>query len=503
MSSIKRTTTLLFALRLISMALSVMSVILSAKFFGVSIERDSWILALSIITTISLALWGPLNETFRTKFVYIREMEGSLAVQDKVASLIGIIIWITVSISVLMGVCADFIANIMLNADTPKDTFVKLFIIIIPTLLISQLSKISTSILNAYEVYYIPEYISMVSSVAGLIIIWSLSPYIGIYSMVVSTYVGAFLLLAAVVYILNCKHINIWYRIFHIKRQEAWPFIIFSLPFFFPYLIAQFNFIVEKYLAGILGAGMVSTLDYSRQFTNQVQSVLLSVLTTIMVPMLSKAIANKKTEECSFIITENLQICFLILTLALSLLIGASSPLCDFFFNRGKVTPDELQLIISLTRYFGIAFIGVFFYIFWGLVLLSSGKNKYYATIGVFAQIIVAFLNIVLINIYSSLYVFPLTFGVAHFICGTIMFVRYGLITNSIILQQLRGLFAVLFTSIVLLVINMIIHYQQSLIMLLFDGCCLLFLLPISATIIGFNVKVKVLKIRLRFFPNK
>ena len=75
--SLKKTTLYLFILRLVRMVITVVTVTFSAKYFGVSMEKDMWVLTLTLITTITSAVWGPLNEVFRTKFVFIREQEGA------------------------------------------------------------------------------------------------------------------------------------------------------------------------------------------------------------------------------------------------------------------------------------------------------------------------------------------------------------------------------------------------------------------------------------------
>ena len=40
-----------------------------ANFFGVSKEKDVWLVAYTLIISIDLAIWGPLNDIFRTKFI--------------------------------------------------------------------------------------------------------------------------------------------------------------------------------------------------------------------------------------------------------------------------------------------------------------------------------------------------------------------------------------------------------------------------------------------------
>lgn len=55
-SNIKKITSILFILRILRMSMSVVTLIFSAKYFGVSIERDVWILATTFLVTICSAV---------------------------------------------------------------------------------------------------------------------------------------------------------------------------------------------------------------------------------------------------------------------------------------------------------------------------------------------------------------------------------------------------------------------------------------------------------------
>ena len=39
-------------------------------------EKDMWVLVTTFLLTVGTAIWGPINETFRAKFVFIKEQEG-------------------------------------------------------------------------------------------------------------------------------------------------------------------------------------------------------------------------------------------------------------------------------------------------------------------------------------------------------------------------------------------------------------------------------------------
>ena len=65
-------------------------------------ERDVWLLVLAFITTINLAVWGPINETFRTKFIFLREKEGEVEALRRTASLLSFIVLGTILVSLVI-----------------------------------------------------------------------------------------------------------------------------------------------------------------------------------------------------------------------------------------------------------------------------------------------------------------------------------------------------------------------------------------------------------------
>lgn len=423
MKSIAKTTIVLFMVRLASMLISMVSVIVIAKFFGVSVERDCWILALTLTTTIVQALWGPLNETFRTKFVFIREKEGIEKAVSMTASLIGVIFVCTSLVSAIIWVFSEQIVSFLIG-NIPSDStgiFNILLISLIPSIVLTEFSKITTSILNALDIFYLPEIIGLFTGVFNLILVISLAPYIGIQSLVFSTYVSIVLLLAVEIYYLRKKNVHVWSKLLCFNIRDAAPFIIFSIPFFFPYLVGQINGILEKYIAALIGQGAVSSLDYSNQFIRVLQAILSGILTTVMVPMLAKAFAEKEISRFSGIFKDNLKICMLILIMTCGVLIGAANPICHFFFFRGKVDIEQLNVIIQLTRLYSLSFFGVFLYLIFGYSLLSFGKGRIYALLGVMTQIGIILLYLLGYSLTQSLYVFPIAVGLCHFFAALIM----------------------------------------------------------------------------------
>lgn len=492
MAGIKKITAILFILRVVGMLISIISVTITAKFFGVSADKDCWVLALAVTTTILQAVWGPLNEIFRAKFVFIRENEGFEKALSMTSSLIGFIFTVTILLGIMLLLFSQEISTYIIGNIPPESssTFYVLLVAMIPTLLLTELTRISSSILNAFDIFYIPEIVGFFTSTLHIFLILILAPVMGIYSLVVSTYISTFTLLIVDIYYLQKNSINIWGKLFKFKWCEASPFLLFALPFFFPYFVGQINGLSEKYIAGLLGQGAISSLDYANQFTKILQSVLSGVLTTVMVPMLAKAFSNNETSEFSSIMKENMKVCMLIMIGVCGFLIGAAEPLCRFFFFRGKVSIEQLDVIIALTRAYGLFFIGIFLYIVFGCAMLSSNRGKLYASIGVFTQILVTVLYIIGYTFINSLYVFPISAGVAHFIAAVIMMYYTNEVRSWMLIRYIALGFTILLTiSVLVYILNMFLYSELAIIQLILNGVIVVVLMVIATLPLGYDMK--------------
>ena len=190
--NVKKVSIYLFGLRLIRTAVSIITVSLSAKYFGIGMERDVWLLVLAFITTINLAVWGPINETFRTKFIFLREKEGEVEALRRTASLLSFIVLGTILVSLVILLFPEQLMAVIAPSVSGEGTqlFVKMLYFLVPTFLINQLVTIGTSILNAYESFYVPEIVNFFSGILNVLCLLLLAPVIGINSLVVSIYLS-------------------------------------------------------------------------------------------------------------------------------------------------------------------------------------------------------------------------------------------------------------------------------------------------------------------------
>lgn len=495
-----KVTLYLFILKLFRMSLSIVTLPLTAKYFGVSFERDAWILTITFFSSIGLAFWGPIDETFRTKFVFLKETEGEKVALSKAISLVGFTIIGTLIISTIIYIFSSDISFYLnpLNNDKKIFLIISLILLMTPTLLINQITSIGVSVLNAYDVFYLPEIAGTIASICNLVFIVFLAPLIGIYSLVISQYISILLLLVIVIYYLKKQNLQV--RTFWIINWvDVKVFLFFALPFFLPYFAGQVNSFAEKWLSNTLGNGKVSTLDYARQFSMILQAIISSVLTTVMVPMLAKSYAKKDLNGFMDIIKHNITTIFVIMCLTVPILIGGSKPLSNFFFGQGKVTLYQLEEIANLISLYGFSLVGVILYLVFGLILLASNKGKKYAFWGVLAQVIVLFFNIFFIKNFN-VYVFPISLGIGHFLTACIL--SYYVELNDkweVYLQIVKNIFVLLIISSILYLINLVPITNFNLLQLAFNGMILMILIALFSFFLDINILVYSKKIISKF----
>lgn len=233
--NLKNTSLYLLVFRFIKITLSIFILTLSAKYFGVSVNMDIWIIVTSVISTINLSLWGPVNETFRAKFVFLKEQEGENSALLKTRSLLLFIIFVTLVCSLLLAFFSKSLIPLLASSlvGNQKEVFVSVMLFMIPSFIINEVTSIGISVLNAYNVFYMPEVMGIVSSVLNLFCIILLAPHIGIKSLIIAQYFSSFILVFFILYYFKKSKIKIFIYGFKFKYEHIKPFIYFSLPFFF------------------------------------------------------------------------------------------------------------------------------------------------------------------------------------------------------------------------------------------------------------------------------
>jgi putative peptidoglycan lipid II flippase len=423
---LRKKAALIFFLRFVRLAFAVFNLSLSAKYFGISFQRDVWLLSLNSMIIFDMAIWGPLNETFRAKFLFIKEEEGEEQALKKARAVLLFTNVITLLLVALLVIFTSPLSSVIAPGYQQDQLNGLIFMIRIlaPSLLISQITRLMISLLNSYNSFIIPEVSAVFAQVITLVLIVSLTPSIGILSLAISYYAGLFLLLILLAIQISKKKIDLLKNLFQIKLTAVKPFIFFALPFFFPYFAGQLSLIVEKALASSLSVGTLSILDYARKFSDIPLEVLLGVFITMLVPVLSLQFAQNKMQVFLLEFKKMYQFGFLIIIVIVGMLSACPHAFVNILYKKGSISEASLSQISDMTMFYSWAAVSTFLYQIFGAALLSSKNGKTYAFYGVIAQLLTISINLLFYKILS-IYVFPFSFLFAHLVSAGLMAYKF------------------------------------------------------------------------------
>ncbi len=456
----RKTAILLFVVRFLKLFISILTLSVSAKYFGVGMDREVWLLSFNFITVLNLAICGSLNETFRARFIFLRTKEGEKSALESASSLFIFTLAVLFAIIVLIEIFPLQVAKIIAPS-YPASSLGYLSVMLrflLASMLINQATLFLSSILNTYNSFYTPEITGFFSALINLVLIVVLSNYIGIYSLVVSTYVSLILLLLVLLYQVRRYNIRLFGGRITLSWKRVKPFVVFSLPFFLPYLIGQANGLIEKMISTVIGNNAVAIIDYSRKIPEVVISVLTSVLATIMVPVIASRFAEKNLYAVKTESKKYFQMVLLLLAVVVPLLTINSDDISNILYNKGNITSVELTKISTLIVAYSVCLISILMYLISGLILMSTGCSKQYALYGVLTQILMIVLNVLLFR-RAGVYTFVFSTVISHTIAAILMLSKLPFAKRDVIVMIVKYLSLLILIIVAALCFKMFIHW--------------------------------------------
>lgn len=435
----------IFSIRITRLVFAVLNLSISAKYFGVSLERDIWLLALNAVIIFEVAIWAPLNDTFRAKFLTIKADRGEAEALQQTKSLLLLINLITMILVALMMIFPSLISELLAPGYNieQKESLNFMIRLLAPTFLLTQVVKILASILNTYNSFIIPEVTGLITQIFTLVVIITLAPSMGIVSLAFSYYLGLMLLLVLLIIQLKKHKVNLFQGMFNVKLSVGLPFLAFSLPFFLPHFMAQVNLIFEKYLATSTATGTVSILDYSRKFTDIPLDVLIGIFVSLLVPVLTSKFSAGLRYGFMEEFMKIYQFGFLIVALIVGMFTGCADAIVDFLYKSSTIGTEELRQIGKLAMFYSWAAFCIFLYQIFGLSLLSSKRGSLFAFYGTLAQLFMIGINFYFFKWYG-IFTFPFSLGISHIIAAGIMFIYFPFQTKKLMIITIKYSFLVI-----------------------------------------------------------
>lgn len=408
-------------LKSIRAVLTIYSVILSAKFFGASLDRDAWVLAGSAITILTQIMFGPINEIFRTKFIHIKADEGEEKALLATRSLIYGVVAFSLIATVLFEIYPDVLSGLFAPGfkGEERETLSQMIRWMMPILLLNEVTLLLIAVLNAYHSYFIPDMYSLFSLIINIVCILVLVPYIGIYSLIVSNYIGTAILLGILVSAVFKANTDLlaWTRP---RWILIYPFIVTSFPFYLSYIAGNVQMTLERMLSTYLGVGNVSVLDYSRKFIDMPVSVIIGVITTVLAPTLAEFFVGNKLGELHREVIKFMRMLIMGLIPFVVLFSVCSRELVELLLVRGSFRREFIDVTAHSLSIFCFGAIGYIIYALGAQSMIAQNRASTYAVAGTLAMTFSIALNLTLFKIIG-LAVFPLSWGLSLLLAGLYM----------------------------------------------------------------------------------
>jgi peptidoglycan biosynthesis protein MviN/MurJ (putative lipid II flippase) len=437
---VKRQFLQLAALRFAKLGLTVAALLVYARTFGIGIQMDSWVFASGVAASVGVALWGPVNEIVRSRFVRQMAEVGESQARASATSLLVFSSSVSVLVCAVLLAGAPRIVDVLYAAGDPagKALVLRLFVVMLPSIVVGQVIGLATAYMNCYDVIYTPEFLGIAAAVLNLGCVLLLTPQLGIHSLAVGYYLGAALSLAVVLRFLWARGFLRDVAALRTIIEDARGALLFAAPLFLSYGAGQLYLLLEKYLASLMGVGVMSSVNYASQIKSTLQAVLASVTFSLIVPRLTRAAAQPGGEAFARMLRDAQRMAMAFLLLVLPFLFGAADGLAALLFGTASTSPDSMHEVTLLIRLYAVALVPVVMYLVYGVALLAQQRGRAYAALGVVAQLLAAFLCLLLFRSVGAA-VFPTALFVSHLVAALVMLQRIDVERRKALLAEAGG----------------------------------------------------------------
>lgn len=442
----RKISAILLIFKILKIPLVVIQMAIIAKYFGVTLDRDVWLLSLSFVTVVDTVIWGPVIETFRSKFIFLKEELGELECLKRTSSFLFYMLMLSLLISIIIYLFSDNFAKILAPTfDNYQVQYLsKIIKLCCPFLFLNQITLVLISILNSYNIFKVPEISSIISVLLNIFIIISTTESIGIYSLFFGQLLSSIILLVLIVYELRKNNISLFSKKWKIQIKGFTSFFVYAMPFFATYFFYNLNLLYEKKLVSILNIGSISILDYGSKIPLILNGIVTSVTLSIFLPIITKLYVTNQKEEFNKQVKVYFSSGLILIGFLITILIVNANDIVKIIYNSSNFSENIYDEIALITSLYAVFILFYFTYVVFGTILLSTKHRKIYVIIGVFTQIMLFLLYKFLFNDYSIL-TFPISNIVAYLISTLFLFYNYPFKNN--IIKQTKKYFTVILIS--------------------------------------------------------
>ena len=381
---------------------------LIARTFGAGLLTDAFFVAFKIPNLLRrISAEGAFSQAFvpiLAEYKKQRSQNETQALINHVATLLGLFLVVLTIVGML---AAPWIVQVTAPGfikDASKFALtVELLRITFPYIFFISLVSLAGGVLNTYGNFSVPAFTPVWLNVAFIAAALFVVPYFGgsIKVLAWAVFVGGILqLLYQIPYLLKIGLVPRFEINLH--DEGVWRILKLMGPAIFGVSIAQISLVINNIIASFLVSGSVSWLYYADRLMEFPTGVLGVALGTILLPSLSKSVADKADGEYSKLLDWGLRLTFILALPAAVALAVLSTPLVASLFKYGAFTAHDVAMTKAALMAYSLGLIG--------LILVKVLAPAFYSRQNIKTPVKIAIFTLVSTQLMSLFFVFVLDF---------------------------------------------------------------------------------------------
>jgi putative peptidoglycan lipid II flippase len=343
----------LMALALLVKPLGLLTQMLTAKYYGTSVEYDAYVLSMFLVTSVEITVGRVFTAVYLPLTIQLRAKLTDEKLEQFKNALLGLFLLPGIAYTILLLLTSSIPVRIVASKApelTVEYAVTMIRFMALPGLLML-LVAMGKTVLNANQHFRIPALMPATRSALFVVCLYFLHEKQGIWALPISFAISS-----------TSQLLIIWIASFakrsisitrpslpHGAKRQIWSlsrFIFFSTAFM------TLNDFLDKMFASSLEAGSISTVAYSFIIISfSVQTIQLS-LNTVMFTRMSELIAENKFSQCSNYLVQNFnKLTRLVFPFALALMVS-STEIVRVLFQRGEFDSESaVRTVAALSIY--------------------------------------------------------------------------------------------------------------------------------------------------------
>jgi len=438
---------------------------LIASVFGAGVKTDAFLVAFRIPNFLRrISAEGAFSQAFvpiLAEYKQQRTHNETKALINHVATLLGLFLVVVTIVGML---AAPWIIELITAADFVADTkkfalTVDLLRVTFPYILFISLVSLAGGVLNTYGNFTTPAFTPVWLNVSFITAMLLVAPYFdhSIRVLAWAVFVGGILQLFFQLPYLRKLGLMPRFSI-NVKDAGVWRILKLMGPAILGVSAPQISILINTVIATSLVTGSVSWLYFADRLMEFPTGLLGVALGTILLPSLSKSVADNNTNEYSQLLDWGLRLTFMLALPAAAALAVLAVPLITSLFMYGEFTAHDVSMTKLALMAYSLGLIGLILVKVLAPGFYSQQNTKTPVKIAVFSLVVTQLLNLLFIFVWDFKHAgLALSVGLGACVNASLLF--YHLRKSKLYAPQKGWFLFVLKLIAAVVVMSAAVHY--------------------------------------------